>query len=200
MTFFELARDGRRARRVPELRFVNHDAVGPDLFGPCPIERWPRDVAEVLDKAFAGERIDEADALTLLESRELVPIGRAADELRSRKTDPEPGDVHHRPEPQLHEHLLHGLRLLRVLPVARRQPRGLPAPEAGDLQEDRGDARARRHRAPHAGGPPSGPRDRLLRGSLPLDQGPLPGSPPRALAARDPARRAPFEADRSPRR
>ena len=45
-------------------------------------------VAEVLDKALAGERIDEADALTLLESKELVPIGRAADELRSRKTDP----------------------------------------------------------------------------------------------------------------
>ncbi len=45
-------------------------------------------VAEVLDKALAGERIDEADALTLLESKELVPIGRTADELRSRKTDP----------------------------------------------------------------------------------------------------------------
>ena len=45
-------------------------------------------VAEVLDKALAGERIDDADALALLESKELVPIGRAADELRSRKTDP----------------------------------------------------------------------------------------------------------------
>jgi cyclic dehypoxanthinyl futalosine synthase len=46
-------------------------------------------VAEVLDKAAAGERIDERDALTLLESRDLVAVGRAADDVRRRKTDPE---------------------------------------------------------------------------------------------------------------
>jgi cyclic dehypoxanthinyl futalosine synthase len=45
-------------------------------------------VDQVLDKALSGERISDTDALVLLESRELVPIGRAADELRSRKTDP----------------------------------------------------------------------------------------------------------------
>jgi cyclic dehypoxanthinyl futalosine synthase len=39
----------------------------------------------VLDKALSGERISHADALTLLRSRDLVPIGRAADELRTRK-------------------------------------------------------------------------------------------------------------------
>jgi cyclic dehypoxanthinyl futalosine synthase len=44
-------------------------------------------VAEVLEKALAGERISDDDARTLLESRALVPIGRAADELRSRKVD-----------------------------------------------------------------------------------------------------------------
>jgi cyclic dehypoxanthinyl futalosine synthase len=45
-------------------------------------------VAEVLDKALSGERISDAEALTLLESRALVPIGRAADELRNRKVEP----------------------------------------------------------------------------------------------------------------
>jgi len=49
----------------------------------------PLTVTQVLDKALAGERIDDADALTLLQSRELVPIGRVADELRGRRTDPE---------------------------------------------------------------------------------------------------------------
>jgi cyclic dehypoxanthinyl futalosine synthase len=45
-------------------------------------------VAEILYKALAGERIGEDAALALLESRDLVPIGRAANELRARKTDP----------------------------------------------------------------------------------------------------------------
>ena len=81
-----------------------------------------------------------------------------------------------------------------------RPRRGLPAPEDGHLQEDRGDARDRRHRRPHAGRPPPRPRRRLLRGSLPLDQGALPDPPARALAARDPAHRAPLEADRSRQR
>jgi cyclic dehypoxanthinyl futalosine synthase len=45
-------------------------------------------VAEVLDRALAGERITDADAIELLESRDLVAVGRAADELRARKTDP----------------------------------------------------------------------------------------------------------------
>jgi cyclic dehypoxanthinyl futalosine synthase len=43
--------------------------------------------AEVLDKALSGERISDPDALVLLESRDLVSIGRAADELRNRKVD-----------------------------------------------------------------------------------------------------------------
>jgi cyclic dehypoxanthinyl futalosine synthase len=44
-------------------------------------------VQEVLDKALDGERIDEEDALTLLESRDLIAVGRAANALRGRKTD-----------------------------------------------------------------------------------------------------------------
>ena len=42
----------------------------------------------MLQKALEGERIADDEALALLESRELVAVGRAADELRARKTDP----------------------------------------------------------------------------------------------------------------
>jgi cyclic dehypoxanthinyl futalosine synthase len=41
----------------------------------------------VLDKALEGERITDEDALTLLRSRDLVAVGRVADELRNRKID-----------------------------------------------------------------------------------------------------------------
>jgi cyclic dehypoxanthinyl futalosine synthase len=44
--------------------------------------------AAILDKALSGERISEDDAATLLRSRDLVAIGRAAHEIRERKTDP----------------------------------------------------------------------------------------------------------------
>src|SRR5207244_7908141 len=40
------------------------------------------------EKALDGERIDDAEALALLESRDLVAVGRAANELRARRTDP----------------------------------------------------------------------------------------------------------------
>jgi len=46
-------------------------------------------VAEVLEKALDGERISDEEALTLLRSRDLVAVGRAANELRERKTDPD---------------------------------------------------------------------------------------------------------------
>jgi cyclic dehypoxanthinyl futalosine synthase len=46
-------------------------------------------VGEILDKARDGERIGDAEAVTLLESKQLVPIGRAADQLRARRTDPD---------------------------------------------------------------------------------------------------------------
>ena len=45
-------------------------------------------VSEVLDRALAGERIDDDDAAALLASRDLVAIGRAAHELRNRKSPP----------------------------------------------------------------------------------------------------------------
>ncbi len=46
-------------------------------------------VGPVLEKALDGERLDDGDAVALLESRDLVAIGRAADELRRRKVDPD---------------------------------------------------------------------------------------------------------------
>jgi cyclic dehypoxanthinyl futalosine synthase len=45
-------------------------------------------VREALEKALDGERITDADALALLRSRDLVAVGRAAAEVRSRKNDP----------------------------------------------------------------------------------------------------------------
>ncbi len=46
-------------------------------------------VAEVLEKALDGARISDEEALTLLRSRDLVSVGRVANELRERKTDPD---------------------------------------------------------------------------------------------------------------
>src|ERR1700752_4067872 len=44
--------------------------------------------ADILEKAVAAERISDADALALLESRDLLAVGRAANELRAPRTDP----------------------------------------------------------------------------------------------------------------
>ena len=46
-------------------------------------------VQDILTKALDGERITDEEAVALLESRELVAVGRVADELRRRKTDPD---------------------------------------------------------------------------------------------------------------
>src|SRR6476646_4498842 len=43
--------------------------------------------APILEKALDGERISDEEALTLLESKDLVAVGKAADELRARCTD-----------------------------------------------------------------------------------------------------------------
>jgi cyclic dehypoxanthinyl futalosine synthase len=45
--------------------------------------------SEILDKALAGERITDAEALELLESKDLVAVGKAADQLRARRTNPD---------------------------------------------------------------------------------------------------------------
>jgi cyclic dehypoxanthinyl futalosine synthase len=43
----------------------------------------------ILAAALSGERISDSDALTLLESRDLLAVGRVANELRARRTDPD---------------------------------------------------------------------------------------------------------------
>ncbi|MFN0154050.1 MAG: cyclic dehypoxanthinyl futalosine synthase [Gaiella sp.] len=53
------------------------------------VEATTAPVREVLDKALDGERITDADALALLRSRELITVGRVANEIRARKTDPQ---------------------------------------------------------------------------------------------------------------
>jgi cyclic dehypoxanthinyl futalosine synthase len=45
-------------------------------------------VAEVLERAVDGERLSDDDAVALLRSRDLVAVGRVANELRNRRTDP----------------------------------------------------------------------------------------------------------------
>ena len=47
-----------------------------------------RTVTEILDRVLDGERLSDADALTLMRSRDLVAIGAAANEIRNRKADP----------------------------------------------------------------------------------------------------------------
>ena len=60
--------------------------------------RCPRDIApttpgnsllhgEILERALDGERISDEDAIALLRSRDLVAVGRVANELRNRLTD-----------------------------------------------------------------------------------------------------------------
>jgi cyclic dehypoxanthinyl futalosine synthase len=45
-------------------------------------------VSAVLEKALDGERITDEDAASLLRSRDLVAVGRVANEVRNRKVDP----------------------------------------------------------------------------------------------------------------
>jgi cyclic dehypoxanthinyl futalosine synthase len=56
------------------------------------LQRPPRlspAVSDVLAKALGGERLSDEDAVALLRSRDLVAVGRVANELRNRRTDPE---------------------------------------------------------------------------------------------------------------
>src|SRR3989442_6666753 len=46
-------------------------------------------VAEILERAVSGERITDEDAVELLRSRDLVAVGRAANEIRNRLHDSE---------------------------------------------------------------------------------------------------------------
>src|SRR5205823_3142247 len=67
---------GRRAEACPRAALRAHGGPGMTL------------IRDELDKALAGERITDDDAVALLRSRDLVSVGRAANELRGRRTDP----------------------------------------------------------------------------------------------------------------
>ncbi|MDQ3379839.1 MAG: dehypoxanthine futalosine cyclase [Actinomycetota bacterium] len=62
--------------------------VGARHASPSPSPSSESDVRLVLDKALDGERIADEDAITLLRSRDLVAVGRVANEIRNRLTDP----------------------------------------------------------------------------------------------------------------
>src|SRR4051794_6444581 len=53
------------------------------------VETEPRTVRAILDEVLQGERLSDEDAVTLLRSRDLVSVGRAADGLRARRTNPD---------------------------------------------------------------------------------------------------------------
>src|SRR5439155_10486131 len=76
----------RRARRGARaaLRLRGANAGMTDVF-----MNTSSSVAPVLEKALDGARITDTEAVELLRSRDLVAVGRAADELRRRRTDPE---------------------------------------------------------------------------------------------------------------
>ena len=140
-------------------------------------------------------RITDAEALALLERR------RPARRRRARRRGPAPlpprrrGHLHRRPQHQLHRLLPLRLPVLRLLQEAGERG-GLPARRGGHPPQDRGDARAGRHRDHDAGRPAPGPRHLLVRGGLQRHQGALSDPHPLALAAGDRAHR---EAERPER-
>ena len=79
-TFLELARDVGRARRAcPSSASSRRSERSHGDASTSP-------TAAILEKALDGERITDEDAVALLESRDLVAVGRAANELRDRCT------------------------------------------------------------------------------------------------------------------
>ena len=82
-TFLEMARDVGELAQVPELRFIQ-DEVADRM---TTVTASPN-VAEILERVLDGERLGDEDALGLLESRDLVAVGRVANEIRNRKHDP----------------------------------------------------------------------------------------------------------------
>ena len=84
-TFLELARDAGPARERARAALRPDDRGG----GRMSVAEQRRPVAEILEKAVSGERISDAEAVALLRSRDLVAVGRAANEIRNRKHDPE---------------------------------------------------------------------------------------------------------------
>ena len=81
-----LPRDGTRRRRAHARSGVALRA-GRGRGVTITAEPTPS-VEHVLDKALDGERISDDDAIALLRSRDLVGVGRVANEIRNRANDP----------------------------------------------------------------------------------------------------------------
>ena len=99
MTFLELAHDAGELDEVPELRVRARRRERRSR------ERRPCDGRRYSRRRSRASASPTTRRSTLLESRDLVAVGRAANEIRNRKARPGPHHVHHRPQPQLHEHL-----------------------------------------------------------------------------------------------
>ena len=76
------------------------------------------------------------DAVELYQRADLLELGRLADAERWRHPSRQRGQLHHRPQHQLHQRLRRRLRVLRVLPTAQAQ-RGLRAELRADRRQDR---------------------------------------------------------------
>ena len=144
--FYELAAErGATSTSVPDAALRRRPLAYADTDGSR--RRHPPASPAILDACSQGERLDgrrRRRAAALARPGRGRPRRRRAARAQDR---PGRGHVHRRPQRQLHERLRHRLRLLRLLPPAGRHARGLRPAEARDLQEDRGDAGARRHRA-----------------------------------------------------
>ena len=92
--------------------------------------------------------------------------------------------VHRRPQHQLHQRVHDLVPLLRVLPAGRPR-RGLRAHARAAHREDQRDGRGRRHPDPAAGRAQSGAAPRVVRGSVPLDEGDVPDQAARAQPGGD---------------
>ena len=71
-----------------------------------------------------GQRLERDEARQLWDL-DLLTLGAAADGCAAASTR-RPGDLRHRPQHQLHQHLYLGLPFLRLLPASRRQRRLRP--------------------------------------------------------------------------
>ena len=129
--------------------------------------------------------------------RRASPLRRGADAGAGRRRRRAPpgaaprrrGHLHHRSQRQLHERLRHPLQVLQLLPAAHQQDRRLRADARGAHAEVPGDGRPGRRADPAAGRAEPEAADRLVRGSVPLDEGELPARDPRPVARGDPLHR-----------
>ena len=154
-------------------------------------------VAAIAEKVTRGERIDADEALDPLSRRQHLATGPPRGRHPCPPSSRTGGDLHHRPQRQLHERLRGALQLLRVLPHRRQSGRLRPLARRTVCQDRRDDQRRRQPVAAAGRAQPRHP-DRVVRRPVPRRQGQLPDvQAARALAAGDPAHLADVEAART---